>query len=287
MSASTQSLDALRARIDAIDDQLHDLLMQRTAIVEGIAEAKKGEGGIAALRPGREAAILRRLSERHRGPFPVGAVLRIWRELIAGQLSVQTRFAVAVFMPSRAAGYWDLARDHFGSHTPMSAYRSIGQVVRAVTDGSGTVGVLPMPQEGEEDPWWRGLAGLDEATPRVFARLPFGARGNARAEGGDALAVGRVVPEATGVDRSLLVLESAGGISRARLFSILAGCGLPCTFFAGSQARADVGLDLIEVEGFVTADDERVKSFLDQVGQTVSRVLPIGAYAVPLASAAA
>jgi chorismate mutase/prephenate dehydratase len=287
MSASTQSLDALRARIDAIDDQLHDLLMQRTAVVEGIAEAKKGNGDIAALRPGREAAILRRLAARHRGPFPPGAVLRIWRELISGQLSVQTRFAVAVFMPSKAAGYWDLARDHFGSHTPMTAYRSIGQVVRAVTDGSGTVGVLPMPQEGEEDPWWRGLAARDEATPRVFARLPFGARGNARTEGGDALAVGRVVPEATGADRSLLVLESGGGISRARLFSILAACGLPCTFFAGFEARPDANLDLIEVEGFVTADDDRVASFLDQVGQTVSRVLPIGAYAVPLAPAEA
>jgi chorismate mutase/prephenate dehydratase len=283
MPNSTQSLDELRARIDVIDDQLHDLLMQRTAIVEAVAQAKQGPTGIAALRPGREATILRRLVARHRGKLPAGSILRIWRELIAGQLMIQTPFAVAVYMPNDAAGYWDLARDHFGSNTPMTAYRSTGQIAQAVTEIPGTVGVLPMPQEGDRDPWWRGLAARNGSMPRVFARLPFGARGNARTDGGDALAIGRVEPEPTGADRSLLVLEAEAGISRARLFSTLNACGLPCTFFAGFESRPDASLDLVEVEGFVEHDDRRLKNFLDQVTDTVGRALPIGAYAVPIA----
>jgi chorismate mutase/prephenate dehydratase len=285
MAPQSESLDALRVRIDEIDDRLHELLMERTSVVEAIATAKQAAPAASSLRPGREAAILRRLVGAHRGPFPAGAIVRIWRELISAQLIVQSRFAVAVFMPTRSAGYWDLARDHFGSHAPMTAYRSIGQVVRAVTDAPATVGVLPMPQEGDPDPWWRGLVSRDEAAPRVFARLPFGPRGNAREEGGDAVAIGRVAPEPTGADRSLLVLEAGGGISRTRLFSLLGACGLPCTFFAAAELRPEASLDLVEVEGFVTEDDERLKSFLSQAGDCIGLALPIGAYAVPLGAA--
>src|SRR6185312_4896735 len=95
MSDSTSSLDDLRRRIDEIDDQVHDLLMQRTRIVEAVAAAKKGNS-IPALRPGREAVILRRLAGRHNGPFPRSALVRMWREMLAATVGMQTKFAVAV-----------------------------------------------------------------------------------------------------------------------------------------------------------------------------------------------
>jgi chorismate mutase-like protein len=280
MAPQSEALDALRARIDEIDDRVHQLLMERTRVVEEVAAAKQGEPKAAALRPGREAAILRRLMAAHTGPFPRGAVVRIWRELIAAQLLVQTPFAVAVFMPTDASALWDLARDHFGSQVPMTPFRSIGQVVGAVTDGPATVGVLPIPAEGDRDAWWRGLASREDSAPRVFARLPFGLRGNARGEGSAAFAIGRVAPEPTGADRSLLVFEVGGGISRTRLFSSLAEVGLPCTFFAAPDQRLQASL--IEVEGFVTDGDARLARLLDQLGGDVSRAVPIGAYAAPL-----
>ncbi len=127
-------------------------------------------------------------------------------------------------------GFWDLARDHYGSHTPMSAYRSIGQVIRAVTEGQAAVGVLPMPQEGEPDPWWRHLLSEDEDAPRVVARLPFGARGNARSDGADALAIGRGAQQETGSgphvagDRNRRRTSAAAGSSE---LSRPSGCTAP------------------------------------------------------------
>ena len=282
MPSSPESLDVLRARIDEIDDRLHALLMERTAVVGQVAAAKEATPGISSLRPGREAAILRRLMAAHHGPLGRGTVVRIWRELITSQLMVQTPLAVAVYVPHGEASFWDLARDHFGSHAPMTPCRSIGQVLSAVADSATTVGVVPMPQQGDTDPWWRGLLARDATAPRVFARLPFGPRGNARTEGGDALAIGRVPVEPTGADRSLLIVESGGGTSRGRLISCLGGAGLPCTFVAAPESRPEASLFLVEVEGFVTPEDERLRSFLDQVGETVGLVQPSGAYAVPL-----
>ena len=123
--------------------------------------------------------------------MPAASLVRIWRELLAATTRMQGAFTVAVYAPPAGPGFWDIARDHYGSHTPMLTFGSATQVIRAVAEGRATVGVLPMPQEEEADPWWRHLLSGREATPHVIARLPFGGRGNARSDSGDALAIGR------------------------------------------------------------------------------------------------
>jgi len=284
MTPSPSDLADLRRRLDEIDDKLHDLLIRRAEIVGAVAASKR-EGKLPAFQPGREAQIIRRLVGRHHGAFPVATLVRMWREMLSATVRLQSPFAVAVFAPIEAQGFWDLARDHYGSHTPMAAYRSIGQVIRAVTEGQASLGVLPMPQEGELDPWWRHLLSKDEDAPRVVARLPFGARGNARGDGVDALAIGRGVQQETGRDRVLLATESSADISRDRIFRTLASLGLVCTFFA-SYEHAGSATSLIEIEGFVLITDPRLDSFRTQLGSELHRLLPFGGYAVPLSTTA-
>ena len=76
MSKQIETLEGLRGEIDEIDDALQDLLIRRAEVSHAIAKVKQpasvqGNGTIApALRPAREAAILRRLIARHRGDLP-------------------------------------------------------------------------------------------------------------------------------------------------------------------------------------------------------------------------
>jgi chorismate mutase / prephenate dehydratase len=284
MLPTPSDLAELRRCLDEIDDKLHDLLIKRAEVVSVVAASKR-EGKLAAFQPGREAQIIRRLVDRHSGDFPVATLVRMWREMLAATVQLQSMFAVAVFAPIESQGFWDLARDHYGSHTPMSAYHSIGQVIRAVTEGRASVGVLPMPQEGETDPWWRHLLSKDEDAPRVVARLPFGGRGNARTDGAGALAIGRGVQQETGQDRVLLAAESSTDISRGRILRTISSLGLVCTFFA-SYEHADSAVNLIEIEGFVPIADPRLDSFRKQLGGALHRLLPFGGYAVPLSAAA-
>ena len=284
MLPTPSDLEELRRCLDEIDDKLHDLLIERAEIVSVVAASKR-EGNLAAFQPGREAQIIRRLVDRHHGVFPVGTLVRMWREMLAATVRLQSPFAVAVFAPIESQGFWDLARDHYGSHTPMSAYRSIGQVIRAVNEGQASVGVLPMPQEGETDPWWRHLLSKDTDAPRVVARLPFGARGNARGDCADAFAIGRGAQPETGRDRVLLTAEASTDISLDRIFRTLSSLGLVCTFFA-SYEHAGSALNLIEIEGFVRITDPRLDSFRVQLGGALHRLLPFGGYAIPLSAAA-
>jgi chorismate mutase / prephenate dehydratase len=283
MSTPLSDLADLRRRIDGIDDRMHDLLMERAEIVARVA-ATKSDGDVAFYQPAREAQILRRLAARHHGFLPLAGVLRIWRELLATTVGLETPFAIAVFAPPRAQSYWDLARDHYGSHTPISAYGSTREVIRAVREDEAAVGILPLPQEAEPDPWWRHLAPPNNERLGVMARLPFGPRGNARSNGCDALVIGRGTQQQTGMDRTLFITELASGFSRTRFLDHLSSAGLNCTFSAYSEHDSGA-LNLVEVDGFVAISDPRIADFRARAGCALHRLLPFGGYAVPLSMA--
>src|SRR5258707_2248537 len=63
MAEAKPTLDALRAEIDAIDDQLHGLIMQRAQVALSIGALKNSHGPEAGfMRPNPEAQPLRRLN---------------------------------------------------------------------------------------------------------------------------------------------------------------------------------------------------------------------------------
>jgi chorismate mutase/prephenate dehydratase len=281
MSVNPSDLKGLRRRLDEIDDKLQDLLIDRAAIVSLVAASKKDRNQ-PAFQPAREAEIIRRLVGRHRGAFPVANLVRMWREMLAATVRLQSPFSVAVFAPADRPGFWDLARDHYGSNTPMLACDTAAQVIRAVVGGKTTAGVLPLPEPGESDPWWPHLVSVAENAPRIVARLPFGARGNARADT-DALAIGGGGCHESGLDRTLLAAQYSAAIGQTRISELLSTAGLVCTLFACCDR--DAAVHLIEIEGFVSISDARLDTFRSELGASLARLLPLGGYAVPLSAA--
>ena len=281
MASSGRTLDALRREIDRIDDEIHDLLMRRTDVVEEIGRSK-GAGNGPYLRPGREATILRRLIARHRGDFPKTALVRIWREIIAALTQLQGPFSVAVFAPPEFPEYWDLARDHFGSATPMTRHLTVDNVVRATGEGREVIGVLPYPHEASPDPWWRHLGSEEREPLRVVARLPFIATG--RSESPAAVAIARMDPEPTGRDRSFFVIETRSEVSRSRFQSAMKKAGFDARFvgeWAGT-GRQESFMHLVEFSDMVAASDPRFERLQEGEEAAIIRISPVGGYAEPL-----
>ncbi len=279
MTEPGKTLAELRREIDEIDTALHDLILRRGDLVELIREVKSRDA-IANIRPGREAQILRRLRDRHRGRFPLGAVMRIWREIIASITRMEMpEYSIAVYVTADRQSCWDLARDQFGSRTPMTAHGNPRDVVAEVWSGKATVGVVPCPTEDHPDSWWAGLCA--PGAPQIIYRLPFFSRGNAR--GGtddvpDALALARIEPEATGDDRSLLVLETAEALSRSALGDLLRGVELMPRLLVSHNEGT--WFHFAEIEGFLARDDARFARL--EAHSPVQRASIIGNYAVPL-----
>lgn len=281
MTSAADELDALRGEIDAIDEAMHDLIVRRTEVATKLGELKKGDA--VKIRPAREAQILYRLIERHRGPFPKRELARMWREMIAATLSIEGSFSLAVLAAHEGSAYEEAARVHFGSFTPLARYASSQRVIDAVRRLEATVGVLPLPKGDEPDPWWRHLVTEDETAPRVIARLPFIGRA-AAGRGEEALAICRVANEPSGRDASFLAVDAAEEIDHQRLRQALAALGLAPRFVAswsGGTERAH-WLHLVEVEGFVAASDRRLARLGESLGGAVKRVLAMGSYARPL-----
>lgn len=278
MSSDTASLDRLRRDIDRIDDQIHDLLMQRAGLVGHIAGAKSQSG--VALRPGREAVVLRRLLARHKGGMPKAAVVRIWREMMGALVGLQQPFAVAVFQPERGAGYLELARDHFGVVWPHMMHQSAGNVVRMVADGQASVGLVPIPNDADSEKWWLSLTSDAENLPRVVARLPILAPENlpGKPEPLEALVVACRDHDQTGDDRTLVAVETAPDVSRDRLRAAFAAAGVDFATVVATIRSDAVWNHLVEVEGYVTRTDARLAAIKDPV--THMRV--IGGYATQL-----
>lgn len=282
MTSTKPSLEALRREIDDIDAAIHDLILRRTQVVEQVGAVKARSK--PAIRPGREAVILRRLLARHTGAFPITSLARMWREMLAATVRLQGPFSVAVCVPPELPGMWDLARDHFGSFTPFTAVATPQAVLRALAEANANMGVVPFPEDDDPDPWWRHLMADDPKTPRVLARLPFCGRGNGRGDDVDALAIGTVAAEQTGDDRTLLGLELDGDISRGRLKDMMDACNLPATpyrtvlFDRGNGAS----IRLVEVADFVELKDPRLQQLQTKSGDALMRAVPIGSYATPI-----
>ena len=70
---------------------------------------------------------------RHTGAFPKRELARIWREMLDATLRFEGPFSVAVSVPEGEPGYWDMARDQYGSFAPMTRHASSRGAVEAVS----------------------------------------------------------------------------------------------------------------------------------------------------------
>ncbi len=168
----TDLLADLRVEIDRIDAAMHELLIERGGVIERLIAVKARQGGGSAFRPDREAAMMRRLAERHRGVLPLDTVESIWRVIIATFTFVQASYRVHADTGRRADAVRDSARFHFGFTVPLLTHDGPDAVVGAVARAEGDLGLVPVAgDERDGPPWW--LREHGPASPRVIARLPF------------------------------------------------------------------------------------------------------------------
>jgi chorismate mutase len=167
----TPSLADLRREIDRIDEAMHRLLIERSEIIDRLIKVKKTQEQGSAFRPAREADMMRRLVERHKGILPLDTVESIWRVIIATFTYVQSPFSVHADLSAGAAQMRDSTRFHFGFTVPFVAHMGASAVVAAVSDSTGDLGLVPASAVPGAGAWWNALE-FDSA-PKIIARLPF------------------------------------------------------------------------------------------------------------------
>jgi chorismate mutase len=271
------SLAALRTEIDHIDETMHSLLMQRGEIIDRLIAVKQTQESGSAFRPAREAEMMRRLVDRHRGILPLDTAEGIWRVIISTFTYVQAPFAVHADLTASDAAMRDSARFHFGFTVPFVPHMGASGVVAAVSESRGDLGLVGAV--GGAGAWWNALE-FDSA-PKIIARLPFVDRADHPAAL-PVFVISRVAPEAMVPDVEVWSVRVSGwGAEAARAISQFAGMiAVPDSAFDGAALLVSVprGLSFAKVADALVKAGASVRSSA-LVGSHATR------YTVPAAGA--
>jgi chorismate mutase len=267
--SGTPSLGELRREIDRIDEAMHRLLMERGEIIDRLIAAKQTQESGSAFRPAREAEMMRRLVERHKGILPLDTAESIWRVIISTFTYVQAPFSLHADLSAGDAAMRDSARFHFGFTVPFVPHMGAASVVAAVSGSKGDLGLVPAFTTAGGGAWWSALE-LDSA-PKIIARLPFVDRADHPA-GVPVFVVSRAASDAMVKEVEVWSVRVAGWSTAA------AQAIIP---LAEVMAVPDRGLDSAALLVSVPQDSriDRVTDMLVEAGASVRAAALVGSHA--------
>ena len=129
-----KNLEAIRSKIDAIDDELLRLLVERFTHTKKIAKAKQNA---QLFRPGREADLLRNLFAKT--DLSSFVVETLWRQIIATSLAEQKRLTIAI------GGVGDVAtgaRFRFGASHRYVSSKNTEDAFEALIEGKADLAAV-------------------------------------------------------------------------------------------------------------------------------------------------
>jgi chorismate mutase len=264
---SPPPLAELRAEIDRIDEEMHRLLMQRGEIIGRLISVKRTEESGSAFRPAREADMMRRLVERHRGILPLDTAESILRVVIATFTFVQAPFRVHADLSAGEAAMRDTERFHFGFTVPFIPHMGAAGVVADVGKSKGDLGLVSATTPSSA--WWSALEG--DNAPKIIARLPFVERADHPA-GLPVFAIARPHPDAIIRDVTMWSMKVSGWTGNAAR----AASGL-ADLIAIPEGSFDGAALLVSVPQGKTVDD--IVAMLRGAGVSVRSQALVGSHA--------
>jgi chorismate mutase/prephenate dehydratase len=140
-------LDALRADIDRIDQQLVDLLNQRARVSERVGAVKHARvdshQGVEIYQPDREAQVLQRVVDASQGPLSEAALRAIYREILSASRALQRPLKVGYLGPIATFAF-EAAKLRFGSSATLIPARTIADVFLDTQRREVDYGVVPV-----------------------------------------------------------------------------------------------------------------------------------------------
>lgn len=282
----TRTINDIRKDIDKVDQEIHDLLIQRAELALEVGDYKR-ENDLPMIQPDREAAKIRSVLSHHKGDLPQNLIIRIWREMIGAASVLQTKMKVAVVAPEqKAQEHRDMARDYFGSVIPMQDMANPLVAISALREGDVNFAVLSWPEDGVENPWWCHLTGNDTTqNVQIVVSLPYTAETGLGQPENRSLILSKAPFKDSGSDNSFIFVDLDQVVSRARVVDKAKSLNFDAISINSrkikpTQTRSQ---HLIEVKGFVSADDPRLAQLLEKLESPEGKCILLGGYPLLLA----
>lgn len=146
---SKLELQALRVRIDSLDEKILELINERAQCAQEVGKLKETEDAQAIFyRPEREAQVLRRIMELNKGPLGNEETARLFREIMSACLALEKPLNVAFLGPEGTFSH-AAALKHFGHSVIAKPMAAIDEIFREVVAGAVNYGVVPVENSTE------------------------------------------------------------------------------------------------------------------------------------------
>ncbi len=132
----------LRAGIDAVDQQILELINRRLFLAGRIGDLKK-QGGRRILDSTREAAIIRRLTALNPGPLSTGDLRHIFMEIISLCRDIQKTLKIAYLGPEATFTH-AAALAHFGHFAELKPLYGMQELFGEIEKRAFRYGVVPV-----------------------------------------------------------------------------------------------------------------------------------------------
>lgn len=140
--AASDALAALRAKIDAYDEQLVELLNARARVVVDVGRIKQASGE-PIYAPDREKAVLEKVRSLNKGPLPDRCLEAVYRELMSGSFALEKPLRIGYLGPAGSFSH-AASISKFGSSVEYVPLADIPGVFEEVVRGHIDYGLAPV-----------------------------------------------------------------------------------------------------------------------------------------------
>ena len=201
-----EDLSQLRESIDVLDNEILKALAQRMKLSDQVITAKNG---VAAFRPGREAALVRQLVAKGKADgLDIGpeVILCVWRQIMAASLSRQDgELVCGVHHEAMPAAVW-----HMGSALSAFVDDDITRLIESLAAGQCRYVLVPARDDNNRDL----LSCLDQHHHlKIIARTPLYSMRTVY----PAFIIADYLPDSSGDDISLYAVRMQHGFDLVAL----------------------------------------------------------------------
>jgi len=132
----------LRSQVDALDNQLLDLLNRRVDLALKIGRLKK-ESGLEIYSPDHEEQLLQTLVARSQGRVALESIRAIYREIMSASRALEKETTIA-FLGPPATWIHEAAQVKFGASVCYLSQTSVADIFSEVARGTADYGVVPI-----------------------------------------------------------------------------------------------------------------------------------------------
>jgi len=135
-------LDQLRTQIDALDEQIVELLNARARVVVDVGHVKQ-QNKSPIYAPDREKMVLDKVRRLNKGPLPNRCLEAVYRELMSGSFALEKPLRIGFLGPKGSFSHMASVRK-FGSSVEHVPLPDIGVVFEEVVRGHVDYGLVPV-----------------------------------------------------------------------------------------------------------------------------------------------